>query len=152
MEQVMQSTLGDEVLGFQWCHGCQLVYPLDCLNPTIGGYVLCDRCLESRTRFFTVVPTQNTKGNTMRKVSVIADMVSDEALCSLVQEVCEVVGFEQGEVAGINTRERALDILTNLTHVASANPLLAVTRTEGPLSLDVLFPTDEEELPAVSLL
>ena len=39
-------------LGFQRCHGCGLSYPLSGLSPTIGGYVLCSRCLQSRTRFY----------------------------------------------------------------------------------------------------
>lgn len=87
----------------------------------------------------------------MRKSSVIAEGVTDEALCSLVKEMCEIVGFEPEEVASINTREHALDVLSNLTHVAAANPLLQVARMKGalPPSLDIIFPTDTRELEAV---
>ena|SRR5690348_5854879 len=71
MEQVMQSTLGDEVLGFQRCHGCQLVYPLESLSPTVGGYSLCACCLESRTRFFTAVRNNKPKGSVMKQKNLV---------------------------------------------------------------------------------
>lgn len=96
MEQVTQ----EDKLGFQRCHGCGLVYPLSSLTGTVGGYVLCERCVQKRERQRICLVAKQQKSQHSKGSKMLTTYVRCTGCNLLVDENFASVGAKKAVCDG----------------------------------------------------